>query len=47
MKVIKKVFKKSLRKVVELDEMHMKFMSGKGMNDAIFIRQMTEKYVSV
>jgi len=45
MKVIKRVFVKRLRKVVDIDEMQMGFMPGKDTIDAIFIiRQMMEKY---
>ena len=45
MKVIERVFEKRLRKVVDIDEMQMGFMPGKGTVDAIFIiRQMMEKY---
>ena len=45
MKVIERVFEKRLRKVVDVDEMQMGFMPGKGTVDAIFsVRQMMEKY---
>jgi len=45
MKVIERIFVKRLRKVVDIDEMQMGFMPGKGTIDAIFIiRQMMEKY---
>jgi len=49
LKVIERVFEKSLRSFVKLDEIQMRFMPGKGTNDAIFIvRQITDmmkKYV--
>ena len=45
MKAIGRNFEKRLRKVVELVEIQMGFVSGKGTIDAIFIiRQMKEKY---
>ena len=45
MKVMKRIFEKRLRKVVELDEMQMGFMQRRGTIDAIFIiRQLMEKY---
>jgi len=45
MKVIERVFVKRLRTVIDIDEMQMGFMPGKGTIDAIFIiRQMMEKY---
>ena len=36
MTVAEKIFKKWLRKQVEIDEIQMRFMSGKGTIDAIF-----------
>ena len=45
MKVTERIFERRLRKVVELDEMEMGFMPGRGTMDAIFIlRQLMEKY---
>ena len=45
MKVIKNIFERKLRKVLELDEMHMGFIPGRGTTDTIFIiRQLVEKY---
>ena len=45
MKVIERIFERTLLKVVELDEMQMGFMPGRGTTDAIFImRQLLEKY---
>ena len=45
MKVIERIFQRRLRKVVELDEMQMGFIPGRGTMDAIFItRQLMEKY---
>jgi len=45
MKVIERVFVKRLRRVIDIDEMQMGFMPGKGTIEAIFIiRQMMEKY---
>ena len=37
MKVIERIFERTLLKVVELDEMQMGFMPGRGTTDAIFI----------
>ena len=45
MKVIERIYERRVRKVVELDEMQMGFMPGRGTTDAIFIkRQLMEKY---
>ena len=45
MKVIERIYERRVRKVVELDEMQMGFMPGRGTTDAIFIkRQLIEKY---
>ena len=46
MKVVECVFKKRLRKVVEISEEQYGFVAGKGTTDAIFIlRQLQEKYL--
>ena len=44
MKVIERVFEKKIRKVVDVHEMQMGFMQGKGTIDVMFIRQIMEKY---
>ena len=45
MRVIKRVFEKRLRKVVDIAEMQKGFMPGKGTVDAIFVRtQRMERY---
>ena len=44
-KVIEKIFERSLWKVVKLDEIQMGFMPGRGTTNAIFLmRQLLEKY---
>ena len=46
MKVVECVFKKRLRKMVEIREEQYRFVAGKGTIDAIFIlRQLQEKYL--
>ena len=45
MKVIERIFEKGIQKFMELDEMHLRFMPGRGTINAIFITsQMMEKY---
>ena len=46
MKVVERVFEKSLRKMVEIREEQYGFVAGKGTIDAIFIlRQLQDKYL--
>ena len=46
MKMVKHVFEKRLRKMVEIREEQYGFVAGKGTTDAIFIlRQLQEKYL--
>ena len=46
MKVVERLFKKRLRKMVEIREEQYRFITGKGTIDAIFIlRQLQEKYL--
>ena len=43
--MIERIFERRLGKVVELDEMQMGFIPGRGTTDAVFImRQSMEKY---
>ena len=45
MKAIKRIFKKHLKNMIEIDEMQMGFMSGKGTINVIFVLgQMLKKY---
>ena len=45
MKIVKRVLKKRIRVLVEVDDMQFGFMPGRGMTDAFFIvRRMQEEY---
>ena len=45
MKFLERIFEKWLRKQVEIDEMQMRYMPGKGTIDAIFlVKQMIDQY---
>ena len=48
MKIIERVFERRLRNVVDIDEMQLGFMPGRGTIDGIFaIRQLMEKYRAI
>ena len=48
MKVLERVFEERIRQIVEINEIQMGFMPGKGTIDAIFaVRQIIEKYGKV
>ena len=48
MKVVERVFEERLRKVIDMSEMQLGFMPGRGTTDGIFaIRQLMEKFQTV
>ena len=47
MKVVERVFEERLRKAIDVSEMQLGFMPGRGTTDGIFVRQMMEKFQAV